>query len=341
MFVTEMIQFGTNILDNSYQFTVGIFSMLSNFITEYSVIISSSVIGILSFLFFVIIIQTRFLPGTRKKHFLKNNKLKHKKDSEILNKKQPYWQKISVLSNFYKLYQWANLPFTYEFFLLIAVGLFVAIFFFMIVFTSFFTSIVGAIFITYLYFFIIKVLAKRNYDNISEQLPFVLETLSSSIQSGYSLVQALRFTAKEVNMPFKLFFDDILVQINYNIPLAQVFANTQKTTKNQEFKIVLDGLIMQERMGGDIVKMLRQMASWVRQKNKLQKDIKVFTSQGRLSGIVIMLLWPISAMIFYVLNSTYITILFTSGSGRAFLILSLVLEIIGFAMIWKIIKIKI
>jgi tight adherence protein B len=111
-------------------------------------------------------------------------------------------------------------------------------------------------------------------------------------------------------------------------------------TTNQEFKMVLDGLIMQNKMGGDIIKMLQQMAAWTNQKNKLQKDIKAFTSQGRLSGAIIILLWPISAMIFYFLNANYISILFTSDTGRMFLILSLFLEIIGFAMIWKIIKIK-
>ena len=341
MFISKLLQFIVNFLNSLFQLVVVFFDVINNFVIQHSPIVFSVIIGILSFLSFIIIIQSHILPGTRKKHFIKNNKSIDKKDKKNLNKKQPYWQKISALSSFYKTYQWADLPFTYEFFLLVAIGFFIIVFSFTITFMSFFVSFGIAILFTYLYFFTIRILAKRNYNNISEQLPFVLETLSSSVQSGHSLIQALRFTAKEVSMPFKLFFDDMLIQINYNIPLAQVFANTQKTTENQEFKIVLDGLIMQEKMGGDMVQMLRQMADWVRQKNKLQKDIKVFTSQGRLSGIVIMLLWPISAIIFYILNSVYITILFTSSNGRAFLVLSLFLEIIGFAMIWKIIKIKI
>jgi tight adherence protein B len=94
-------------------------------------------------------------------------------------------------------------------------------------------------------------------------------------------------------------------------------------------------------MGGNIVQMLQRMADWVRQKNKLEKDIKVFTSQGRLSGIIIALLWPLSATIFYFLNAEYISILFTNNTGQIFLFLSMVLEVIGFMMIWKIIKIKI
>ncbi len=304
-----------------------------------SILIYSLLIGILFFLIFTILAQSKIIPHFYKKLFLKRN-TSQTKSSIPDNFSTPFWKKISILTNFYKTYQWADLPFTYEFFLTIGLALFTLSFIFSATIVSFSTAILIALFLTYLYFFAIKILAQRNHRRISEQLPFVLDTLSGSIQSGYSLPQALRFTAQEVGMPFKLFFKEMLIQLDYNIPITKVFENTQKMTTNQEFKMVLDGLIMQNKMGGDIIKMLQQMASWTNQKNKLQKDIKAFTSQGRLSGAIIILLWPISAMIFYFLNASYISILFTSDTGRMFLILSLFLEIIGFAMIWKIIKIK-
>ena len=344
MSISILLQFITNTPDNLNQIVLNILDILDIiilFLSNNYVIITSILIGILSFLFFTTVIQSRLILRLRKKHFITTNTPTTAKKSTLFKNKQLFWKKIPVLSNFYTTYQWANLPFTYEFFLTIGVTLFFIVFIFSIALSSFLTAIFTAIFLTYLYFFVVKMLASRNYKRISNQLPFTLETLASSMQSGHSLVQALKFTAKEVDIPLKLIFDDILTQINYNIPLAKVFTNTQKTIANQEFKMLLDGLIMQNKMGGDIIKMLKQMATWIRQKNKLQRDIKVFTSQGRLSGIIIMLLWPLSATIFYFLNANYITILFDSNIGKMFLILSLFLEILGFIMIWKIIKIKI
>ena len=316
-----------------------IFDSIINFLIKNNILIYSLLIGILFLLIFIILAQSKIIPHFYKKLFLKKNSFQTKSSTPD-NFSTPFWKKIPVLANFYKTYQWADLPFTYEFFLTIGLTLFTLIFIFSVTIASFSTAILIALFLTYFYFFAIKILAQRNHRRISEQLPFVLDTLSGSIQSGYSLPQALRFTAQEVGMPFKLFFKEMLIQLDYNIPITKVFENTQKMTTNQEFKMVLDGLIMQNKMGGDIIKMLQQMAAWTNQKNKLQKDIKAFTSQGRLSGAIIILLWPMSAMIFYFLNASYISILFTSDTGRMFLILSLFLEIIGFAMIWKIIKIK-
>ena len=119
------------------------------------------------------------------------------------------------------------------------------------------------------------------------------------------------------------------------------YESMQEKTTNQELIMVLDGLALQNKMGGNVVEMLSKMAEWVRHKNKLYKDIKVFTSQGRLSGIMIMLLWPASALMFYKLNNSYVTVMIETTIGRSLLALSLVLEILGFIMIWKIIKIKI
>jgi tight adherence protein B len=327
------------ILTNTKTILWQILNTLTTFVSNNSILIYSLLIGFLSFLIFSIIAQSQLIPRSYKKLFLSKNSSKTN-SLKYFQTKIPFWRKISTLSNFYETYQWADLPFTYEFFLTIGLSLFTIIFIFSLTTFSFFLAIILAVVFTYLYFFTIKILAKKNHSHISEQLPFVLDTLSGSIQSGYSLPQALKFTAEEVGMPFNLFFKEILIQLDYNIPITKVFENTQKMTTNQEFKMVLDGLIMQNKMGGDIVRMLHQMADWTRQKNKLQKDIKAFTSQGRLSGAIIVLLWPISAVIFYFLNANYISILFTSDTGRMFLILSLFLEILGFAMIWKIIKIK-
>ena len=335
-FLQSITTFSTNII----YLVVHLFNTLLFFLSNNSILIYSILIGILFLLVFITLAQSQIIPLSYKRLFLKKN-LSKKPNLTSPHSKVPFWGKYKILSNFYQTYQWADLPFTYEFFLTIGLSLFILIFIFTLAIFSFSVSILISFFLTYLYFFTIKILARRNHQRISEQLPFVLDTLSGSIQSGYSLIQALKFTSREVGMPFRLFFKEILIQLDYNIPITKVFENTQRMTTNQEFKMVLDGLIMQNKMGGDIIKMLQQMADWTRQKNKLQKDIKAFTSQGRLSGAIIILLWPISAIIFYFLNANYISILFTSDTGRMFLVLSLFLEIIGFAMIWKIIKIKI
>jgi tight adherence protein B len=250
-------------------------------------------------------------------------------------------KKSVFLQKFYHFYQWANLPFSYNFFL----GSFALLNITLFILSSLLTTIFNACLIT---FFIgvfclisILIIAKRNKQKIARQLPFVLEILANTIQSGYSLSEAIKLTGQEVEMPLKLIFKQIIDQLQYNIPLEKVLTDTQKTIENQELKIILSELVIQNQMGGNMIKMLTKMASWVRQRNKLQKDIRTFTAQGRLSGLIIMMLWPISAIIFYFLNKDYITILFTNSFGQIFLIISFILEAIGFTMIWKIVKIKI
>ncbi len=333
--ISTLLQFISQTLNTIAQWL----SLFVHFIISQQIIISSAILGLTTFLILTIILKPLFFNWQRKKYFTKKHSL-YKSDTAT-GKTKIIWRKNIFLAKFYETYQWANLPFTYEFFLTVGLTTTVGLFFIGLQITSFSMSLLFSTLFIYGYFFTIKHIAHRNYNRLSTQLPFVLETLAGSIQSGYSLRQAIKFTSQEIDMPFKLIFDKIISQLNYNLPLNQVFNNIQKTTTNQELKTILDGLTIQDTMGGDIIKMLQHMAKWVRQKNKLQKDIKIFTSQGKMSGIIIALLWPVSASIFYILNPDYISILFTDPTGKMFLMLSLFLEIIGFIMIWKIIKIKI
>ncbi len=306
---------------------------------NYDHLILAMLFGGMIFFIILIIVRVVLLPQERKRIFYQQNKIKNKPLKPLM--KEPFWQKYPFLVKFHSTYEWADMSFTYEFFLFSCFLLWIGIVLFGFLLQLAGLFLLFAFLAVYLYIFFIKFLAGKNQKKIPLQLPFVLETLANSIQSGLSLPQAIDFTAKEAPVPFNLIFKQILAEMNYNIPLAIIFKNIQKRTTNEELRNVLNGLIMQDQMGGDIVKMLKRMATWVRQKNKLQKDIRVFTSQGRLSGIIIVLLWPFSAGVFYFLNADYISILFVTSIGKMLLFLSLILELIGFSLIWRIIKIRI
>lgn len=260
----------------------------------------------------------------------------------IQKMEQKFWVKVPYLNSLYRTYLWSNISIPFELYIMSAVLLAGLLFFAgSVLGMPTILSLVISALVMAAYISVINIFAARNQAKITEQLPFVLDTMSGALQSGYSLLQAFTFTAEEIDPPARILFEEGVRELQYNVPLEEVFESMQEKTTNQELIMVLDGLILQNKMGGNIVSMLQKMGEWVRQKNKLYKDIKVFTSQGRFSGLMIMLLWPASALVFYKLNKSYITIMIENPIGQMLLGVSLILEIVGFIMIWKIIKIKI
>ncbi len=219
--ISNQSQFITTLLtvfNHSVSFSI-------QFIISHQIIISSLLLGLITFLLFITFIQPIIIRRRQQKKLTK--KYTNNEFLNTIENKKSFWHKIPFLLKFYKTYLWANLPFTYEFFLLISFILFSIIIGLGFITNHLLVSIFSALFILYLYFFIVRLMAKKNYGRISNQLPFVLETLSGSIQSGYSLRQAIEFTANEVEMPFKLIFQEITSQLSYNLPLTDVLTNTQ------------------------------------------------------------------------------------------------------------------
>ena len=82
------------------------------------------------------------------------------------------------------------------------------------------------------YISFLNILASRSQDKITDQLPFILDTMSGALQSGYSLRQAFVFTTQETERPIQFLFEEGVRELNYNIPLEDVFESMQeKTTK--------------------------------------------------------------------------------------------------------------
>jgi tight adherence protein B len=69
-------------------------------------------------------------------------------------------------------------------------------------------------------------------------------------------------------------------------------------------------------------------------------QIKAFTAQGRLSGFVLGLLPITFALIITAINPTYLEPLLTTPVGKNLVLAAVIMQITGFLVIRKILKIK-
>lgn len=184
----------------------------------------------------------------------------------------------------------------------------------------------------------LKALDQKN--KAIEQLPAFLEALSQSLQAGYSVTSALSFMAEELDPPLKHAIENVNSQLSLQVPLETAFASLAETFNQPEIDFLVEGTLVQVEIGGNLVVLFENMAQIIEEKLKLKRDIKSFTSQGKLSGIFIAALWPVSLALFAWLSPQHTEILFFTPQGQILLFVSLFLEIIGFFFIWRIIRVQ-
>ena len=173
-----------------------------------------------------------------------------------------------------------------------------------------------------------------------EQLPQVLEGLASGLSAGLAFEGAVEYVSQELPEPSRTIFTRLSRRLAMGTPIHEVLSRLQVEVGEEALSLVVDGLILQRQFGGDMVQMLEETAVLLRARIELDREVRAITAQGRLSGIVIAALVPVSAAFLLSFNPRYIDVLFDSVIGQGLIILALILQVIGWAVISRLVRIN-
>jgi tight adherence protein B len=182
--------------------------------------------------------------------------------------------------------------------------------------------------------------AERQRQRFPEQLPLALDGLASGLSAGLSFHQAIAYTVERVPNPAARTFRWIEVQLDLGHSLEETLSAIRVIQQDKAFGLLIEGILLQRQFGGDLIAMLEETANLVRERNELEREAKSVTAQGRLSGIVIAALVPISAGFLLLFNPQYINVLFSSTIGQVFIVVALGLLLVGWGVISKLIRIR-
>jgi Flp pilus assembly protein TadB len=178
--------------------------------------------------------------------------------------------------------------------------------------------------------------ASKRWDRLRLQLPEALHVVSSALSAGASLNQALIHAAKEVLPPLQGELRRAVEDVELGKTLEEALSDLQRRAPLPEFNMIIASLLIQQRSGGNLAQLLNETAELLKEDQRLRREMNVLTSQARASAQLIGLL-PIGLFLYmFFFNPTYIEPLLTTELGLTALGLGLVLELIGFFIVYKI-----
>jgi tight adherence protein B len=189
-------------------------------------------------------------------------------------------------------------------------------------------------------FRLIQSRAKVHSNLLREQVPSALGSMAAGLSAGLSLPQAVEFAMQELPTPIAASLAAVHWKIELGHPTDEVLRGWPEGQEFESLSLAVDGILLQRRMGGNLVSILRNTASLARERSELEREVKAVTAQGRLSGWVIGALVPISAGLLLATNPRYIDILFNTIIGQALLVVALGLQLIGWLVISRLIRVR-
>jgi tight adherence protein B len=186
----------------------------------------------------------------------------------------------------------------------------------------------------------VKNRAEARRARFGEQLPQALDSLASGLSAGLSFQQAVGFASDELPDPVAGAMASLEQRISLGVPTDRALGRLLEDHPEEALALVVDGIVLQRRFGGDLVAMLESTADLLRERVELEREVRAITSQGRLSGWVVAALVPVSAGILLLSNPVYINVLFQTLIGQALVALALALQLAGWVIISRMVQIR-
>lgn len=234
---------------------------------------------------------------------------------------------------------WADIQLRPEEFRLIKLTLLLIFFLTYLLTRDFFLSLVVLFLALITPDLVVRFRKSRNMRLLNEQIYYSIGVISGSLQAGHSLLQSLKIVAADIEDPLKREYTRIIKEINLGLPIQFTLTQAKERINTPDFSLFVNAVLIQLKTGGNLSEILDRIAATIRDRQKLDNELRTLTAQGKLSGTIIVLLPIVLALFLYMTNKEHIMLLFTTTIGRIMLILAIAGQAIGIYFIRKIITI--
>lgn len=189
--------------------------------------------------------------------------------------------------------------------------------------------------------FIVSFLRSRRQSAIEAQLPEALSLISSSLRSGFAFTQAVELSVKQIEQPIRKELEQLVRDTSLGAPMDAALMDLSERTGSYDIEMMVSSILIQRTTGGNLSEILDNVAETVRERDRLQGEIKALTASQRFTGIVLAA-YPIALWLLLTLIAPSIySLLITEPTGRVLLVIAGTLQVFGMLTIRQILKLEV
>jgi tight adherence protein B len=174
-----------------------------------------------------------------------------------------------------------------------------------------------------------------------EQLEVAMRLIASSVRVGLGVRQALNIVIEELPNPARNEFRRVVGQTNIGVSVFDALDTLAVRMPCNESMMVARVFRVQSETGGDLARILEQLADTIKGRRQVHRKISSLTAEGRMSALVLMLI-PIGLGVFiWSTQPDMAHALFYTWLGHIVLIIIAVLEFLSFLWVKKILRVDV
>jgi tight adherence protein B len=180
---------------------------------------------------------------------------------------------------------------------------------------------------------------KRMY-KFEEQFPEAIDLIARALRAGHALPTGLGMVADEIPAPVGTEFRILYDEQNFGLTLPDAVRNFAARIPVLDARFFATAVLTQRETGGNLAEVLDNLASVIRERFKVKRQVRVISAHGRITGWVLACLPPCVAIAAFVVSPVHIQTLTGDPLGIQMLIGAAVMQVLGTLVIRKIVDIE-
>ncbi len=187
----------------------------------------------------------------------------------------------------------------------------------------------------------LKLKKSRHLNRFEETFPEAIDMLGRAIRAGHPLSAGIQMVGQEMTEPVGGEFRTLFEESRFGVPFAEAMMGMVDRVDLVDVRIFATAILVQREVGGNLAEILDNISNMIRSRFRIRRQLRTYTAQGRMSGLVVGLMPFVVGLAFYALNPNYVRLLFDHPIGRGMLAFAIVMQIIGYFWIRKVVTIEI
>lgn len=182
---------------------------------------------------------------------------------------------------------------------------------------------------------------QRRLARLEQQLPEALDLMVRALRAGHAFSASLQMVADEMPEPMAGEFRTVHEEVNYGLDMHQAFANLVERMPLTDVRYFVVAVLIQREAGGNLAELLGNLSRLVRARLRLMARVRVLSSEGRLSGWILVILPFALGGLLYAFNPQFMQPLWTDPIGVTLLQVMGGAMVIGVFLMRKIVRIRV
>ena len=196
--------------------------------------------------------------------------------------------------------------------------------------------------------FYLKHRQKKRLAAFAQQLPDTITLLANSLRAGSSFLQGIELVTREARPPISEEMERVVREMQLGMALQPALNNLVRRMGSEDLELVVTAIQIQSQVGGNLATVLDSIAFTIRERIRIIGEINTLTAMQRYSGYVITLIPVALGFMLFLINPSYMTVMFEKPPemlglplGVIFFLVGLISMGIGYFLIRRVVDIKV